>query len=231
MAAREGGGFVRCSIVDYDIIRTMKYIKLRMDFEGIVSRTVVVPSDWSLAFLHGVIQAVFGWLDYHEYEFSVPGDPQKRRWTEQSASLDGFGVGKFLESSETQISALVGKKGDKIDYTYDFGDCNEVEITLLGTVAKPSPKEFATEGPDVVEDSAGVGGIAGIVAIAKQGKGKEYKQVSEWLRRAFKKHIDDVLDYPSVRDIYTRVFGLVKTASTANPKAVSNCWQDYIVVR
>ena len=112
-----------------------------------------------------------------------------------------------------------------------LGDCNEVEITLLGTVAKPSPKEFATEGPDVVEDSAGVGGIAGIVAIAKQGKGKEYKQVSEWLRRAFKKHIDDVLDYPSVRDIYTRVFGLVKTASTANPKAVSNCWQDYIVVR
>ena len=32
MAARYGGGFVRCSIVDYDIIRTMKYIKLRMDF-------------------------------------------------------------------------------------------------------------------------------------------------------------------------------------------------------
>ena len=126
---------------------------------------------------------------------------------------------------------FVGKKGDKIDYTYDFGDCNEVEITLLGTVAKPSPKEFATEGPDAVEDSAGVGGIAGIVALAKQGKGKEYKQVSEWLRRVFKKRIDDVLDYPSVRDIYTRVFSLVKTASTANPKSVSTCWLDYLVVR
>ena len=209
----------------------MKYLKLKMDFNGIVSRTVVVPSGWSLAFLHGVIQAVFGWLDYHEYEFSIPGDAQKRRWTEQSESIDGFGGGKFLESSETPVSALVGKKGDKIDYTYDLGDCNEVEITLLGTVAKPSPKEFAAEGPDAVEDSAGVGGIAGIVAVAKQGKGKEYKQVSEWLWHAFKKRIDDVLDYPSVRDIYTRVFSLVKTASTANPKAISACWLDYLVVR
>ena len=208
----------------------MKYLKLKMDFDGIASRTVVVPSDWSLAFLHGVIQAVFGWLDYHEYEFSIPGDAQKRRWTEQSESIDGFGDGKFLESSETPISELVAKKGAKIDYTYDFGDCNEVEITLLGTVAKPSSKEFATKGPDVFEDSAGVGGIAGIVAVARQGKGKEYKQVADWLWGAFKKRIDDVLDYPSVRDIYTRVFGLVKTASTANPKAISACWLDYVIV-
>ena len=101
---------------------------------------------------------------------------------------------------------------------------------MLGTVAKPSPKEFATDGPDVVEDSAGVGGIAGIVAVAKHGKGKQYKQVADWLWGAFKKRIDDVLDYPSVEDIYTRVFRLVKTASTANPKAISACWLDYVIV-
>ena len=207
----------------------MKYLKLKMDFGGIVSRTVVVPSDWSLAFLHGVIQAVFGWLDYHEYEFSIPGDAQKRRWTEQSENLDDMGLGKYLASSETPISTLVGKKGDKIDYTYDFGDCNEVEITLLGTVSKPSYKDFVAVGPDVIEDAAGVGGIAGIVAIAKQGKGKQYKQVAGWLWGAFKKRIDDVLDYPNAKDIYTRVFRLVKSASTANPKAISTCWLDYIV--
>ena len=33
----------------------MKYLKLQMDFDKIVSRTVVVPADWSLAFLHGDI--------------------------------------------------------------------------------------------------------------------------------------------------------------------------------
>ena len=44
-----------------------------------------------------------------------------------------------------------------------------------------------------------------------------------------KKRIDEVLDYPDAKDIYTRVFRLVKIASTANPKAVSTCWLDYIV--
>ena len=81
----------------------MKYLKLKMDFDEIVSRTVVVPSDWSLAFLHDVIQAVFGWLDYHEYEFAIPGDAQKRRWTERSEGLDDMGLGKYLESAETPI--------------------------------------------------------------------------------------------------------------------------------
>lgn len=96
-------------------------------------------------------------------------------------------------------------------------------------VKKPNPKEFASKGPDVVEDSAGMGGIEGIVEIAKQGKGRLYKQLEGWLWGAFKKRIDDVLDYPNVRDIYTRVFHLVKTASTANPQAISSCWRDYLV--
>lgn len=207
----------------------MKYIKLKMDFGETVSRTVVVPADWSLAFLHGVIQSVFGWLDYHQYEFSVPGDAQKRRWTEQIEDLDDIGMGMCLESSEMPMSQLLKKKDDKVAYTYDFGDNNEVEITLLGMVKKPNPKEFASNGPDVVEDSAGMGGVEGIVAIAKQGKGRQYKQLEDWLWGAFKKRIDDVLDYPNVRDIYTRVFHLVKTASTANPQALSACWRDYLV--
>ena len=40
----------------------MKYIKLKMDFDGVVSRTVVVPSDWSLAFLHGVVPMEFSFF-------------------------------------------------------------------------------------------------------------------------------------------------------------------------
>ena len=37
----------------------MKYLILKMDFDRIVSRTVVVPGDWSLAFLHMVIQKTY----------------------------------------------------------------------------------------------------------------------------------------------------------------------------
>lgn len=206
----------------------MKYLKLKMDFDKIVSRTVVVPSDWSLAFLHGVIQQTFGWLDYHQYEFTIPGDRQNRNWTELCEVLYSDDKIKYLEAAEMTISKLLGKKGASIDYTYDFGDCNEVKVTSLGAVAKPIRKDFATKGPDVVEDSRGVGGIEGIVKIAKTGKGKKYKMLEDWLWGAFGKCVDDVLDYPDTGDIYTRVFRLVKIAATANPKAPCTCWLDYL---
>ena len=206
----------------------MKYLKLKMDFDKIVSRTVVVPADWSLAFLHGVIQQTFGWLDYHQYEFTVPGDKQHRNWTELCEVMFSDDTIKYLEAAEMPISKLLGKKGAAIDYTYDFGDCNDVKVTSLGTVKKPTRADFATQGPDVVEDSRGVGGIEGIVKIAKTGKGKEYKMLETWLWEAFGKCVDHVLDYPDAGDIYTRVFRLVKTSATADPKSPSACWLDYL---
>lgn len=208
----------------------MKYLKLKMDFDKIVSRTVVVPSDWSLAFLHVVIQQTFGWLDYHEYEFAIPGDKQNRRWN----AFGAYGMVKYdddvikdLEAAEMPISKLLGKKGASIDYTYDFGDGNEVKIKSLGAVTKPKLSDFATKGPDVVEDAGGAGGIARIVEAAKKGKGKEYKMLKNWLLGAFGKCIDSVLDYPDESEIYIRVFSLVKTVATANPKAPCTCWLDY----
>lgn len=45
---------------------------------------------------------------------------------------------------------------------------------------------------------------------------------------AFGKCVDHVLDYPDAGDIYTRVFRLVKTAATADPKSPSACWLDYL---
>lgn len=207
----------------------MNYLKLKMDFDKIVSRTVVVPADLSLAFLHGVIQDAFGWLDYHQYEFTLPGDRQHRDWTELCEVMYGDDEIKYLEAAEMPISELLAKKGAKIAYTYDFGDCNEVEIESLGSVSKPDRKDFATKGPDVVEDSAGMGGIEAIVKTAKKGKGKDYEALEDWLWGAFGKCVEHVLDYPDAGDIYSRVFKLVKAVATANPKAPCKFWLDYIV--
>ena len=205
----------------------MKYIKLKMSFDKIVSRTVVVPVDWSLAFLHDVIQETFGWLDYHQYQFAKSKKIDATKWTTDSDEFSD--LGDYLESSQTSISALLNKKGAKLHYIYDLGDYNEVEIVSLGNVSKPTIEDFETVGPDVVEDSAGMGGIEGIVEIAEQGKGKQYKMLQDWLSAAFGKTPQQVLSYPSVDKIYTRVFRLVKTASVANPQALSDCWKDYLV--
>ena len=205
----------------------MKYIKLKMSFDKIVSRTVVVPADWSLAFLHDVIQETFGWLDYHQYEFAKSKKIDATKWTTDSEEFSD--LGEYLESSQTSISALLNKKGAKLHYIYDLGDYNEVEIVSLGNVSKPAIEDFETVGPDVVEDSTGIGGIEGILKIVEEGKGKQYKMLKDWLSGAFGKTPEQVLAFPSVTDIYSRVFKLVKTASLANPKALSDCWDDYRV--
>ena len=106
----------------------MKYLILKMDFDRIVSRTVVVPGDWSLAFLHMVIQKTFGWLDYHQYDFSKSEKDCERKWTINSEELGD--LDDYMESSQTSIIDVLGKKGDKLSYTYDLGDCNEVKSLL-----------------------------------------------------------------------------------------------------
>ena len=86
----------------------MKYLILKMDFDRIVSRTVVVPGDWSLAFLHMVIQKTFGWLDYHQYDFSKSEKGCERKWTINSEELSDFG--DYMESSQTSIIDVLGKR-------------------------------------------------------------------------------------------------------------------------
>jgi len=48
--------------------------QLRIDLEGTrppIWRRVLVPGHFTLAHLHGIIQAVMGWEGYHMHEFSV----------------------------------------------------------------------------------------------------------------------------------------------------------------
>ncbi len=49
----------------------MNMLRLKMEVvSSAIMREVAVPEDFTLAFLHGVIQSIFGWLDYHMHEFT-----------------------------------------------------------------------------------------------------------------------------------------------------------------
>ena len=43
------------------------------DIEPPIWRRLVVPSSWHLGDLHHVIQAAFGWWDYHLHQFLIGG--------------------------------------------------------------------------------------------------------------------------------------------------------------
>lgn len=209
----------------------MKYVKLRFDFDDLITRTVVVPADWSLAFLHLVIQDTIGWLDCHMYEFKL--EPQGRTvWVENpEADAEEDPDLEFKPANQTPISAVLSKKGAQLHYVYDFGDYNEVTIELLGSSRKPSPDQFKSMGPYAIEDCAGLGGMAAILAILERPKSEAYAKLEEWLLFAFQKRIEDIAIFPTKSDIYGRVFKLVRAIGTANPTAPDDCWRDYLVQR
>ncbi len=105
---------------------TNEYIKLKLEYvfpKAEIDRTVVVPKDWSLAFLHEVIQKSFGYLDHHEHEFI---DAKKTHYVrEEDPNWDmmapfGGEVEEQKLDYDFKISSLLKKKGDTLDYVYDL---------------------------------------------------------------------------------------------------------------
>ena len=140
-------------------------LRIRVDLDGIkpaIWRRVDLASDLTLDQLHDVLQSVFGWLDMHLHSF-VRGDSRSDRFAERY--LTAFDVSEgddgVLESA-VRLDELFAERGDKLFYTYDFGDSWEHTLVLESTTARSEGEPAARcvggrrEGPP--EDCGGVWG-------------------------------------------------------------------------
>src|SRR5687767_6501222 len=100
-------------------------LQLRIFIEGtapLVWRTLHIPENFTLYQLHHAIQIAFDWHSNHLYEYNESGRI--------------FGNPDLLEDSEVEsdrdilITDVMKKKGDSIQYNYDFGDDWSFKITL-----------------------------------------------------------------------------------------------------
>lgn len=178
-----------------------------------ISRTVVLPEECTLAFLHLVIQRVFGWLDYHLYEFT---DAKGVRYIDPTDDgSDEVDAPREVDATAVALRQIFKKRGDSLDYEYDFGDCNDLKITFVKHVKADGQKGFApdfkSKCPNMVEDSRGIGGEGGVWAILREGKKNEqYDDVVAWLANAFRLTPEQVLYEPTTAEIESMVFLLVK---------------------
>lgn len=147
-------------------------------------RRVLVPAGMPLPQLHQVIQAVFGWLDYHLHEFRVGGF----RGTAY-APVNPDGDDEFYgESSRDESAATVGELlptvGSSMGYTYDFGDNWVLAIKLEKILANDGgqlPRCTAGRGMAPAEDSGGTWGWANIVQAVNDPHHEDHKEYREWL--------------------------------------------------
>ncbi|MEU3348263.1 plasmid pRiA4b ORF-3 family protein [Streptomyces sp. NPDC006700] len=126
-------------------------------------RRLVVPSDVSLGSLHDVLQVAFGWQDAHLHAFE---DRSGGRY----APPDDFGVAAFDEE-KAALADVLPRTGDRMDYTYDFGDDWLHRITV--EEVRPAMKgegEFAlcTGGRRAMPAAEDLGGVWGLAELLQR---------------------------------------------------------------
>ena len=112
-------------------------LSLRISLRGIqpsIWREISIPDSYSLLELHRCIQLVFGWLDYHLFEFHVGssqfGDAESEL---EDEDLDGI-----------RLKDLQLKVGVRFLYLYDMGDEWEHDVEVTSMEEAPEEAELDT---------------------------------------------------------------------------------------
>ena len=85
------------------------------DIKPVISRKFLVDDSITVHKLHGIIQTVMGWENYHLYSFDIGGE----RYSLPDPDFDDDGINN---SKKIKLSDLALTPKQKIEYTYDFGD-------------------------------------------------------------------------------------------------------------
>jgi hypothetical protein len=134
-------------------------------------RRIEVASDLGLDDLHGVLQAVFGWEDYHLHRFTTgPQEDPGAAFACTAELAEGWDDNPAMPTWDVRLDELLAEVGERLHYQYDYGDnwwlTLEVEDVADGRVppGRAALVEGAGAGPP--EDCGGVHGYRMIVAAA-----------------------------------------------------------------
>ena len=147
-----------------------------------VWRRVLVPANFSFHQLHLVIQAAFGWENYHLYEFTPTKDP----WSFpliRLPDITGMEERELIDSKRVRLSKIFKAKGQCFSYLYDFGDdwYHKILLEEVKDGVALTAQLLGGKGACPPEDCGGVWGYNEILEILADPKHKDYKNIRRWL--------------------------------------------------
>jgi hypothetical protein len=145
-----------------------------------VWRRVTVPAQFSFRKFHLVIQAAFGWENYHLFQFSSGG------FGSQPVIREPFDDGEdepFMNAAKTKLTEVFKEEAQKFTYIYDFGDGWEHKITLEKIADDKTTRAdcIAGKGTCPPEDCGGPWGYTNLLEVLKDPANPEYDEMKEWL--------------------------------------------------
>lgn len=153
-----------------------------LDTKPPIWRRVLVDGASTLDHLHEVIQAAFGWWNYHLHEFEVG----RTRYGVPDPDEDWGDPPR--DERRTRLDSIAGE-GSSFRYTYDFGDGWDHKIT----VEKVLPADSAPTLPACIdgrracppEDCGGTWGYRELLEILASPAHPEHDERREWIGRPF----------------------------------------------
>jgi hypothetical protein len=153
-----------------------------VDTDPPIWRRVLVDGSSTLDHVHEVIQAAFGWWDYHLHEFEVG----RERYGIPDPDNDWGEPPR--DERRTRLDAIA-REGSSFRYRYDFGDGWEhrivVEKVFARSVDTTTPACIDGRRACPPEDCGGTGGYRELLEILADPTHPEHDERREWLGRPF----------------------------------------------
>jgi hypothetical protein len=153
-----------------------------LDTQPPIWRRVLVDGASTLDHLHEVIQAAFGWWNYHLHEFEVG----RTRYSVPDPDVDWGDPPR--DERRSRIDAIAGE-GSSFGYTYDFGDGWEHKITvekvLPGDATPTLPACIDGRRACPPEDCGGTWGFRELLEILADPSHPDHDERREWIGHPF----------------------------------------------
>ena len=158
-------------------------IKVKIKYsEPPIWRRILISDEINFLDLHEILQGAFNWENCHLYQFDI--DKKIGIGPPPNPAFD-YSFPDTLDASAVLVKTYLKKEKQKIEYTYDFGDSWEHEITLEKILPIAADQKYplcikgALNGP--LEDSGGMWGHSSRMKVLKNPKHKDYDEVKEWM--------------------------------------------------
>ena len=153
--------------------------QLKITLRGVskppVWRRVLVPGGATLRDLHDVIQLAMGWGNYHLHVFSTG-------WQDFGSPDSELG---FADDGKVLLSQVLAGPGERLRYTYDFGDDWEHDIVVEevgpATPGEVYPSCVAGKGACPPEDCGGPWGYAALKEALADPEHEDHADRRDWL--------------------------------------------------
>jgi Plasmid pRiA4b ORF-3-like protein/Domain of unknown function (DUF1841) len=154
-------------------------IQLKVTLRGAkppIWRRLRLPASTTLAQLHQVIQVAFGWEDAHLHAFEVGG----RRYSRPDFEL----WDEADDEGKARLHDLASHPGERLRYTYDFGDSWEHDVLVEDILPSDGPTDavcIAGRRAGPPEDCGGVWGHAELCDILADPDHPDHAERVDWL--------------------------------------------------